>query len=157
MNSKKKIGFSVIDMVILVLTAVCILSVCFRDQLRSFLGKEVGETVEITVLIENVTEEGKNHPLAGEEIILSKTGTVLGTITNITENTTVYQNTVSPDDTVEIMTLTCKVQARAVASESGYTVSSVSVKPGATLSAQTESASFVVMIAMIKPADSADL
>ena len=66
MNQRKKIGFSVLDVILFVLAAVCVLATVFQSQIRSFLGRADGETVEITFLVENVTEEAHNHPEAGE-------------------------------------------------------------------------------------------
>ena len=151
MIRKQKIGFAVVDMILLVLALSCVLSAVFQDQLRSFFGQEKGQEVEITFLVENVTQKGKNHPVAGEEILLTDTNMVLGTILSVTENKTLYQNTLSPDDTLEIASLTCKAVATLEEDEAGYTLSGVSIKPGAYLAAHTPTASFVMMITMVKP------
>ena len=130
---KSKIGFSVIDLVLLTLAVACVLSVVFRDQLRSFLGEEEKTEVEYTFLIENVTEEAKNHPVAGEEVILAAEKLPFGTITSVSENLSVYQSLDNEDDKVEILTLTCKAKVRATKTENGYYVSSAAVKPRSAL------------------------
>lgn len=147
---KRKIGFSVLDMVLLVLAAACILSSVFQDQIRSFLGESKGEKVEITFLVENVTEEGKNHPLAGEEILLTDTRTPVGTLLSVTESKSVYENVSDPEDEIEVLTLTCKVISQAEVTESGYQISGVMLKPGASLSVETPTASFVMLVTMVK-------
>lgn len=147
---KSKIGFSVIDLVLLTLAVACVLSVVFRDQLRSFLGEEEKTEIEYTFLIENVTEEAKNHPVAGEEVILAAEKIPFGTITSVSENLSVYQSLDNEDDKVEILTLTCKAKVRATKTENGYYVSSAAVKPGAEISVETESASFVMIVTMVK-------
>ncbi len=151
MMEKKKIGFAVVDMILVVLALACILSVVFRDQIQSFFGQDRGEEIEITFLVENVTQKGKNHPTAGEEILLTETGVVLGVIESVSENKALYQNTLSPDDTLEISSLTCKVRCEAQKEETGYLLSGISLKPGVYLSAHTPGASFVMMITMVKP------
>ena len=151
MMQRKKIGFAVVDMILLVLAAACILSVVFQDQLQSFFGQDEGYEVEITFLVENVTQKGKNHPVAGEEILLTEADLVLGKIDSVSENKALYRNTLSPEDTLEIASLTCKAVATLSKDQAGYSLSGVSIKPGAHLSAHTSTASFVMMITMVKP------
>ncbi len=153
MIRKRKIGFAVVDMILLVLALSCILSVVFQDQLQTFFGQDNRQEVEITFLVENVTQKGKNHPIAGEEILLTDADMVLGEISSVTENKALYQNTLSPEDTLEIASLTCKVTAKLEKEEAGYTFSGISIKPGAHLAAHTPTASFVMMITMVKPVE----
>ncbi len=153
MIRKKKIGFSVLDMVLLVLVAVCILSTVFHDQIRVFLGAGEEETVEITFLVENVTKEARNHPVSGEEIVLADTKIPLGILVSVSETKGVYASVSDPDNTIEVMTLTCKLQASASSEENGYRVAGTSIKPGVTLSVETPSASFVMVVTMVKPMD----
>ncbi len=147
---KRKIGFSVLDMVLLVLVAMCILSSVFQEQIRSFLGNHKEEMAEITFLVENVTTTAKNHPLAGEEVVLADTHTTIGTLSSVTENKSIYENVSNPDDTLEILTLTCKVTCEVEKTESGYQLDGISIKPGATLSVETPTATFVMLITMVK-------
>ena len=150
-QKKRKIGFSVLDLILLSLVGTLIVSVVFQNQIRSFLGEEEKVSLEYTFLIENVTKEAKNHPVAGEEVILADEKLPFGEITSVTENLSVYQNLENEDDTVEILTLTCKATVRATETEAGYFVSSTAVKAGAEISVETESASFVMIITMVKP------
>ncbi len=148
---KSKFGFSVVDLILLTLAVACVLSVVFQNQIRAFLGEEEKVELEYTFLIENVTEEAKNHPVAGEELLLADERISFGSITSITENRSVYQSLDNADDTVEILTLTCKAKVRATKTEAGYYVSSTAVKAGAEISAETDSASFMMILTMVKP------
>ncbi|MBR3836895.1 MAG: hypothetical protein IKJ74_02005 [Clostridia bacterium] len=150
MIRKRKIGFSVLDVVILTLVAACILSTVFQDQLRTFLGQSDGVAVEVTFLVENVTEASRNRPLAGEEVTLADTGASLGTVLSVMENKNLYESVSDPSDTMEVLTLTCKIQTTAVKTETGYEVQGASVKPGGTLSVETPTASFVMLVTMVK-------
>lgn len=150
-TKKSKIGFSVIDLVLLTLAVSCVLSVVFQDQLRSFLGEEEKTEVEYTFLIENVTDAARNHPVAGEEVILADEKISFGAIHSVSENLSVYQSLDNEDDKVEILTLTCKARVQATKKENGYYVSSTAVKPGAEISVETKSSSFVMIVTMVKP------
>lgn len=150
---KRKIGFSVIDLVLLILAVACVVSAVFQDQLRSFLGEEEKVEVEYTFLIENVTEAAKNHPVAGEEVTLAEEKLPFGRIRSVTENRSVYQSLDNEDDKVEILTLTCKAAVQATQTEAGYFISSTALKPGAQISVETESASFVMIVTMVKPVE----
>lgn len=150
MIRKKKIGFSVLDVVLLVLVAVCILSSVFHEQIRLFLGAGETEEVEITFLVEKVTAEARNHPVSGEEIVLADTKLSLGTLVSVLENKSVYESASDPEDTIEVLTLTCKLKAKAKETESGYQVANTNIKPGVTLSVETPSASFVMVVTMVK-------
>jgi len=147
---KKRIGFSVLDMVLILLVLACILSSVFQDQIRSFLGEEIGPRVEYTFLIQNVTKEAKNHPLIGEEILLSDSGESIGTLLSVESKKNVFQSQDNPDDQVEILTLTCKASAVVEERENGYEIGGILIKPGAELSVETLSASFVMVITMVK-------
>lgn len=150
---KRKIGFSVVDLILLILAVSCVLSVVFQDQLRSFFGEEEKVELEYTFLIENVTEAARNHPVAGEEVILADQKMPFGSVTSVTENRSVYQSLDNEDDKVEILTLTCKAKVQATKTDAGYFVSSTAVKPGAQISVETESASFVMIVTMVKPVE----
>lgn len=150
-NKKRRIGFSVVDLVLLTLAVACVLSVVFQDQLRAFLGEEEKTEIEYTFLIENVTDEARNHAVAGEEVILADEKIPFGIISSVSENLSVYQSLDNEDDKVEILTLTCKAKVQATKTETGYYVSSTAVKPGAEISVETESASFVMIVTMVKP------
>ena len=54
---------------------------------------------------------------------------------------------------IEVLTLTCKMEATANETENGYTVAGVSVKPGSVLTVETPTASFVMTVIMIKNPD----
>ena len=148
-QKKRKIGFSVLDLILLSLVGTLIVSVVFQNQIRSFLGEEEKVSLEYTFLIENVTKEAKNHPVAGEEVILADEKLPFGEITSVTENLSVYQNLENEDDTVEILTLTCKATVQATETEAGYFVSSTAVKAGAEISVEPERARCVMIITMV--------
>lgn len=148
---KKKIGFSVLDVALLVLVAVCVLSTVFQKQIHRFLGQEEKESVEVTFLVENVTEAARNHPRSGEVVSLAENFAELGTLTSVTENKSVYESLSEPGETIEVMTLTCKLSALTVETENGYRFEDVYLKPGAQLSVQTPTASFVMIVTMVKP------
>jgi hypothetical protein len=155
-NKKSRFGFSVVDLVLFILIASCLLSSVFQDQIRSFLGDEEGVAVEYTFLIENVTVAARNHPSYGEEIILAETGKSLGVITSVEEKRNLFGNVDNPDDTVEILTLTCKAQVSAWETESGYVAGEISLKPGARMSVETPTASFVMTVTMVKQTEKAE-
>lgn len=151
MMKKKKIAFSVLDLIFLVLVAVLILSTVFQDQVRSFLGETDDKKVEITFLVENVTESARNHPVAGEKIYLAGNHLPLGELSSVVENKTVYKNVNEEEDTVEILSLTCKATSSAEKGERGYEIAGLFVKPGSTLEAETDSATFQMVVTMVKP------
>ncbi|MBR2616126.1 MAG: DUF4330 family protein [Clostridia bacterium] len=151
MTRKSRIGFSVLDLVLVVLVAACILSTVFQDQIRGFLGTDSGENVEVTFLVEKVTEEARNHPEAGETVLLGENGAPLGTIRSVSEMKSVYASILNSEDEMEVLTLTCKMEAKATETELGYEIAGVTVKPGATFAVQTPSASFVMLVTVVKP------
>ena len=153
MKQKRKIGFSVLDVVLFILAAVCVVSTVFQSQIRAFLGRGEGKVVEITFLVENVTEEAHNHPSAGEEMVFSPSNLYFGKLLSIAESKTVYQNQEDVNDWIEVLTLTCKMEAKAKETDLGYTVAGFSVKPGSVLTVETPTASFAMTVTMIKSAD----
>lgn len=151
MNQKKKFIFSALDVVLLTLLTVCVLSTVFQKQIHRFLGQEEKEAVEVTFLVENVTEAARNHPRSGETVALAENMMELGTLVSVTENKTVYESLSDPEETIEVMTLTCKLSAEAVETENGYRFGDVFLKPGVQLSVQTPTASFAMIVTMVKP------
>lgn len=153
---RNKIAFSVVDLILLILVLACFLSAVFQNQIRSFFGQEEGETVEVTFLIEHVTQKGKNHPVAGEKLVLTESQRALGTLLSVSESSDLYQSIRNPEEQISIRTLTCKVQTKAVSEDRGYFVGEVLLKPGAQFAAETPSASFVMMVTMVKPVEATD-
>ena len=149
--NKKNFVFSALDVVLLTLVAVCILSTVFQKQIHRFLGQEEMDAVEITFLVENVTDAARNHPKSGETVTFAETAVELGTLVSVTENKSVYESLSEPEETMEVMTLTCKLSAEAVQEESGYRIGDEVLKPGAQLSVQTPTSSFVMIVTMVKP------
>ena len=128
---QNKIAFSVLDLILLILVSACFLSAVFQSQIRSFFGQEEGETVEVTFLIEHVTQKGKNHPVAGEKLTLTESQRVLGSLLSVSESSDLYQSVRDPQEQVTIRTLTCKVQTKARLEDRGYFVSEILLaKPG---------------------------
>jgi hypothetical protein len=150
---KRRIGFSVVDIVLVVLIAACILTAVFQNQIRTFFQQEGAVTVELTFLVENVTEKANNYPQAGEKLYLSDSKVLFGELVSVSEqNKTVYQSTENAEESIEVLTLRCKMTAKATVSESGYVVEGVSLKQGAAFSVETKSASFV-MVVITKPVE----
>ena len=147
---KSKIGFSVLDVFLLLLAAVCILSFVFRDQIRGFLSGEEGVKIEYTFLIQNVDEKARNYPKVGEEVFHSKDLSSLGILNHTSETAKEYQDAQDSEDAVKIKTLTCRAEATARLSERGYVVGDAVIKPGAELVAETETASFTMIVTMVK-------
>ena len=150
MNRKKKIGFSVVDLILILLIAACVLTSVFGEQIRRFLGRETGTVVEYTFLIENVTEEAMNHPETGEMLVIASSGKSLGVLLSVEEKKSTFQNVENADDQVEILTLTCKASVHAEETEQGYRAGDVLIKPGATFSLETPTSSFAMVITMVK-------
>lgn len=150
MKAKKRIGFSVMDLILVVLLLAGILTGLFSDRIRRFLGREEVPEIEYTFLVENVTETARNHPLSGEEIFLSQNGKSIGTIVQVEEKKNLYESVVNPESQLEILTLTCKATTQAVREEVGYRVGEILIKPGSQLPVYTESASFVISVTMVK-------
>ena len=153
MKNKKvqtKWGFSVVDMILLVLAAALLFSVVFRDQIRSFLSAQEKVQIEYTFLVENVTEEAKNNPKKGENLVLSEKQIVLGEIVGITETKKEYQSVSDPEEKTSVITYTCKANVFARSTERGYEVQGVFVKPGAEFAVETETASFSMVVTMVK-------
>ena len=153
MKEKKKIGFSVLDIVLMVLVAACVLSTVFQEQIRTFLGERVEVSAEVTFLVEHVTDGARNHPVSGEEVFLAENGISLGKLVSVSENKSVYESLSDMEETIEVSTLTCKMLSVATEEENGYHVSGTVVKPGTELSVETESASFVMIVTMVKSAE----
>ena len=148
---KRRIGFSVVDIALLVLIAACILTAVFQNQIRNFFQQEGAVTVKLTFLIENVTEKANNYPTAGEKLYLSESKVFFGELVSVSEqNKTVYQSTENPEESIEVLTLRCEMTTRANPGENGYTAAGVTLKQGASFSVETESASFV-MVVIMKP------
>lgn len=149
-DKKSRIGFSVLDMILLVLLAVSILSTAFQEQIRTFLSGEEGVEIEYTFLIENASEDAKNVPREGETLILSEDGTELGQIVQITESHTTYFGQDDPEDQIRIKTLTCKARVVVKEGQRGFLLEGRSMKPGAQFSVTTESAGFTMVVTMVK-------
>jgi len=152
-NRKRKIGFSIVDLILILLIGACVLTSVFGDQIRRFLGRETGTVVEYTFLIENVTEEAMNHPETGEMLVIPSTGKSLGVLLSVEEKKSIFQNVENADDQVEILTLTCKASVHAEETEAGYRVGEALIKPGATFSLETPTSSFAMVITMVKVAE----
>lgn len=156
MREKKKIGFSVLDIVLLGLVVACVLTTVFQEQIRIFLGEREEVSVEVTFLVEHVTDGARNHPVSGEEVCLAENGISLGKLVLVTENKNVYESLSEMEETIEVSTLTCKMLSSAVEEENGYVISGTTVKPGAEFSVETETASFMMIVTMVKSAEDAE-
>lgn len=137
-------------MILLVLAAALLISVLFRDQLRSFLSAQEKIQIEYTFLVENVTEEAKNNPKKGEKLILSEKQISLGEITSIAETRKEYQSVSDPEEKTSVLTYTCKATLLARSTDRGYEVQGTYVKPGAEFAVETETASFSMVVTMVK-------
>ena len=149
-KNKRVSGFSVIDIILLILVAVCILTAVFRTQLHHFLGREEQVQAEYTFLVRNASDDAKNYPKEGEEIFLSDSSQSLGTISQIIPAEKKYQGVEDPEDTLKIVSLTCQASVKAYGSQQGYSVGDVRIKPGAEFSVYTKSASFTMVVTMVK-------
>lgn|GEM_PF-1570336 len=150
-NRKYKIGFSVLDVFLLVLATVCILSFVFRDQVRGFLSGEEGVEVEYTFLIQNASDQARNTPEVGEEMIHSEDLSSLGVVTQVAAAEKEYHGSCDEEDEdiIKVKTLTCKASTKAKLSERGYVAGNALIKQGAELKVETESASFTMVIIAI--------
>ncbi len=150
-NEKQSIfGFSVLDVILFVLIAVSILSYAFREPIRDFLSGEQGVEIEYTFLIENASPEAKNMPLRSEVLTLSEDGSELGVLVQVAQTEKIYADREDPEDQIRIKTLTCKARATAKETERGYLLGGRSIKPGAEFSIVTDSASFTMVVTMVK-------
>lgn len=138
------------DVFLLLLAAVCILSFVFRDQIRGFLSGEEGVRIEYTFLIQNADEKARNYPKVGEELLHSKDLASMGVLEHVSETEKEYRDSQDDRDTVKVKTLTCRAEATARLSERGYVVGDAVIKPGAELTAETETASFTMIVTMVK-------
>jgi len=152
MKKKKrtKAGFFVLDFVLILLVASCVVSAVFQTQLRAFFGEEKKPQIEITFLVENVTEEARNRPLVGEMLAEAENGAFLGSITSVFENESIFANSEDPEEQIRILTLTCKALCTATETEKGYEVNGVSLKAGNRIPVETRQASFEMIITMVK-------
>ncbi len=147
-NKKRKLGFSVLDGILLVLFAFCILSTVFYTQIQNFFGSEKKEEIEYTFLVESVSDHAKNYPREGEEIFCTDGSVSLGKIVKISEAEKNYFNKADPEDEMKVINLTCQGRVLAEKEDFGYAVGEKRIKPGATFSVQTESATFVMVVTM---------
>ena len=147
-NKKRKLGFSVLDGILLVLFAFCILSTVFYTQIQNFFGSEKKEEIEYTFLIESVSDFAKNYPKEGEEIFCSEDFVSLGKIIKISETKKSYLNKADSEDEIKVVNLTCQGRVMAEKTDLGYAVGEKRIKPGATFSVQTDSATFVMVVTM---------
>ncbi len=152
-NRKSKIGFSVLDMFLVLLAAVCVLSFVFRDQIRGVLSGDEGVEIEYTFLIQNASEQSRNRPTVGDELFLSKDLSSLGFLTQVAEVEKEYRGSDDEDDVMKVKTLTCNAAATARQSDRGYVLGNVVIKPGAELLVETEEASFTMIITMVRNAE----
>ncbi len=141
-------GFSVIDLVILLLAVVCVVTALFREPIRRFLGESTAVEVEYTFVIRDVTDETISRPQVGETITLLESSLPIGEILSLEEKPREYVN--EEEGTITISTLTCRAQVSVTEKESGYFAGEVEIKPGVKLSAKTETASFQMTIVMLK-------
>ena len=149
-KKKSRIGFTVLDVFLVLLAAVCILSFVFRDQIRGFLSGEEGVKIEYTFLIQNADEKARNYPKVGEELFHTQDLASMGVLNHTSETEKAYRDTDDEDDTVKIKTLTCRAEATARLSERGYVVGNAVIKPGAELVVETETSSFTMIVTMVK-------
>lgn len=149
-KSNSKIAFSVLDMFIILLAAVCVLSFVFRDQIRGILSGDEGVKIEYTFLIQNASEKARNCPSVGEKLFLSKDLSPLGSLTQIAEVEKQYYGSADEEDVVKIKTLTCNAAATARLSDRGYVLGNAVIKPGAELLVETENASFTMIVTMVR-------
>lgn len=153
MNTKEKqsiFGFSVLDVILFVLIAVGILSYAFREPIRDFLDGDPGVSIEYTFLIENASPEAKNIPRRSEVLTLSESGEELGVLVQVAQTEKIYADREDPEDQIRIKTLTCKARATAKETERGFLVEGKSIKPGAKFDLVTDSASFTMVVTMVK-------
>jgi len=148
-----KVGFSVLDIFLFLLVAICILSFVFRDQIRGFLSGDEGVKIEYTFLIQEASEKSRNIPEVGEEIIDSADGSSLGILTGVSEAEKEYRGSEEEGDTIRVKTLTCRAEATARQSQRGYLLGNTVVKPGAEVEVETERASFTMIVVMVKNAE----
>lgn len=153
-KKKSKIGFSVLDVLLLVLAAVCVLSFVFRDQIRGFLSGDEGVEIEYTFLIQNASEQARNCPEKGEELFYSKDLSSLGVLTRVASAEKEYHDRIDEEEeeteTIKIKTLTCSATTTAKMTERGYVVGNTVIKPGAELQVETENDSFVMIVTMVR-------
>ena len=151
MNKKLKIGFSVLDVFLIVLAAVCALSFVFRDQVRGFLSGEEGVEIEYTFLVQNASEQARNIPAVGDQMYLSEDMSALGVLTQVAVSEKEYHGSCDEEDedTIMIKTLTCKASSKAKLGERGYVVGNTVIKQGAELKVETENASFTMIVMAI--------
>ncbi len=147
-SRKRKLGFSILDGVILVLFAFCILSTVFYTQIQNFFGSEKKEEVEYTFLIEGVSEQAKNYPQEGEELFCSDDLTSLGKIVKISETEKSYLSKIDPEDEMKVINLTCQGRVLAEKTDMGYQIGEKRIKPGAAFSIETKSATFTMVVMM---------
>lgn len=139
-----------LDVFLVLLAAVCILSFVFRDRIRGFLSGEEGVKIEYTFLIQNADERARNYPKVGEELFHSKDLVSMGILNHTSEAEKEYQDAEDAEHSVKIKTLTCRAEATARLSERGYVVGNAVVKPGAELVVETETASFTMIVTMVR-------
>lgn len=150
MKEKSKFGFSLLDIVLVVLAVACIVSVLFRDQLQSFFGREEGTEIEYTFLVENVMNGTNNAPQKGEEILFLEEKVSFGEIIAVSEAKRQYQGEEDEEDVVQVSTLTCRGSVSTRKTERGYMVGEVCIKPGARFQVETETARFTMTVTMVK-------
>lgn len=149
-KKQSKIGFSVLDVFLILLAAVSVLSFVFRDQIRGFLSGDEGVEIEYTFLIQNVSEKARNYPVEGEELFHSADQASMGILTKVAETEKEYRDAEDEEDVVRIKTLTCNAAATARLTERGYVLGNAVVKPGAELMVETEQASFTMVVTMVR-------
>ncbi len=149
-KKESKIGFSVLDLFLILLTVVCILSFVFRDQIRGFLSGEEGVKIQYTFLIQNAGEKTRNYPKVGEELFQSGDLSSLGVLTHISEAEKEYRGSEDETDVILVKTLTCRAEATARLSDRGYVLGGTVIKPGAEIMVETEEASFAMVVTMVQ-------
>ena len=148
-----RIGFSVLDALLLILCVMCVISAVFQYQIHALLSEEPDRAIEYTFIIENVTDTARNRPQTGEELTCADNFAVLGTLQAIEEKQSEFVSRSNPDDAVEITTLTCRAAADAAETDAGWRVSGIYLRPGTRLFVTTPSASFEMTVTMIKETD----
>lgn len=143
-----RIGFSIADFILIALLVSCALSFLFRTPIRDFLGEDKKVNIEYTFVIENVTDAAKNRPALNEQMTEAESRKTIGEIFEIREQSVVYTN--ESEGEIEIFTLTCRAKAKALETGAGFGIDTVSLKPGAEITVQTDSARFRMTIISTK-------
>lgn len=143
-TEKKRAGFNIIDVLILVIVAILIISTVLRYRVSDTLPEPTALTsVEIKILIEDFSEELVNGIVLGRTVFFEENGDALGTMKSADFQKTKLLYSADDGTTVTAESnrtydVRCVISAEGILSDKGFLLDGVTyLAPGQILTLKT--------------------